>query len=316
MRKIIGFLALALLLSACDDGELTVETIDLSTVPIEYCSLNDVLYQINGSEILALEIDDYEAAFINDQTLAGVPRIINLDASNKVVYRTYDGTVSDLNICSAIPAASPNVTQEWVATSGTIEITTTAVTATNATTNAITITKYNHNIVFKNISFVKPSGTQVYETFPFGTYQTTPTNLPFAFDADAVQQCPSTGLIYNFSGSEALTLSIAPTLYPNVVGVQTGIISATNKATYTLYNGGLTSSYFCTTPAPTTPTINEQWIGVDGVSNVSGIIEVTTTTESASSYRHYIRLKKVSFKKGNSTFYFGDDFEYGSFVTN
>jgi hypothetical protein len=78
----------------------------------------------------------------------------------------------------------------------------------------------------------------------------------------------------------------------------------------------LNTSYFCTTPTPTTPTLNEEWNAQDGVLNVSGVIEVVTTTETAASYRHTIRLKKVTFQKGTSTFYLGDDYLYGSFVTN
>lgn len=312
----IGILALALMLNACDDGELTVETIDFSAVPINKCSFNEILYKLNGSEIMALELDASANAFINEITLPGTVRTVNLDAGNTVVYRSYNGTVSSSNICATIPASTPSVTEEWTATSGRVEIVTTPVYTTDPTTNATTLSKYNHYIVFKDISFNKPNGIQVYETFVFGNYQTDATNLPFNFDVDAVQKCPSANLIYNFNGSESLTLDISPALYPNAVGTQTGLISATNKVTYTLFTGGLTAGYFCTTPVPATPTVSEQWIGVDGVANVSGIIEVTTTTETASSYRHFIRLKKVTFQKGNSTFYLGDDYEYGSFVTN
>ena len=245
----------------------------------------------------------------------GTPRSINLSATNRVIYRSYNGAVVAGNICSTIPATTPNVVEEWTANSGRMEVTTTAVYTTNPTTNATTIDKYNHYIVFKDISFNKPSGVQVYETFVFGNYQTEAADMPFGFNVNNVQKCPATNLIYNFSGSEALTLDIAPTLYPNVVGTQTGLISATNKVTYKLYTSALNPSYFCTTPTPATPVLDQEWNALDGVANVSGIIEVITTTETASTYRHFIHLKNVTFKKGNSTFYLGDDYLYGSFVT-
>lgn len=315
MKRIIGFVTLILLLNACDDGELTVQTIDFTSVAAVKCNLNDIIYKLNGSEILALEVPESENAFINEPTLPETPRVVTLNATNRVVYRSYNGPVSTGNICATIPATSPNVIEEWSANSGRIEIITTAVIFTNTTTNATTITKYNHYIVFKDITFIKPSGVQVYETFVFGNYQTDATSLPFGFDPTTVQKCSASNQIYNFSGSESLTLDIAPSLYPNVVGTQSGIVSATNKVKYKLFTSGLSPSYFCVTPTPSTPVLNQEWNAIDGVANVSGIIEVITTTESATSYRHFIHLKKVIFKKGNSTFTLGDDYLYGSFVT-
>ncbi len=316
MKKIIGLVSLILLFNACDDGELTVQTIDFTNVPAVKCNLNDIIYKLNGSEILALEIPASENAFINEPTISNTPRIVNLNATNRVVYRSYDGTVTSANICATLPATNPNVIEEWTANSGRIEIVTTAVYNTNPTTNATTITKYNHYIVFKDITFIKPNGIQVYETFVFGNYQTNATTLPFGFNVNAVQKCTTSNQIYNFSGSESFTLDISPSLYPNSVGIQTGLISSTNKVTYKLFSSGLSTGYFCTTPIPSTPILNQEWNAENGVLNVSGIIEVTTTTESATSYRHFINLKKVTFKKGNSTFYLGDDYSYGSFVTN
>ena len=316
MKRIIGLVCLVLFLNACDDGELTVQTIDFSSVAAVKCNLNDIIYKLNGSEILALEVPESENAFINEPTISSTPRVVNLNTTNRVVYRSYNGAVSSGNICATLPATTPNVIEEWTANSGRIEIVTTAVSTTNTTTNATTITKYNHYIVFKDITFIKPSGIQVYETFVFGNYQTNATTLPFAFDVNSVQKCSSNNQIYNFSGSESLTLAIAPSLYPNTVGTQSGIISATNIVTYKLFTSGLSQSYFCVSPTPSTPIVNQEWNAINGVSNVSGIIEVITTTESATSYRHYIHLKKVTFKKGNSSFTLGDDYLYGSFVTS
>jgi hypothetical protein len=48
----------------------------------------------------------------------------------------------------------------------------------NETENSTRISGYNHNI-FKNITFAKSNGTQVYETFPFGDYVTSATAFAF-----------------------------------------------------------------------------------------------------------------------------------------
>lgn len=316
MKRIIGLLSLVLFLNACDDGDLTVETINFDDVVAVKCNLNDIIYKLNGTEILALEVPASQNAFINEPTVTGIPRVISLNGTNRVVYRSYNGTVSAANICATVPASSPNVTEEWTATSGRIEITTTPVYITNPTTNATTLDKYNHYIVFKDISFNKPSGIQIYETFIFGNFQTNATNLPFAFDENNVQKCPSIDQLYNYSGSESLVLDIPSSLYPNTVGTQTALVSATNKVTYKLFTSALNPGYFCMSPPPATPVVSEEWNAVDGVANISGIIEVITTTETATTFRHYIHLKNVTMKKGNSTFILGDDYLYGSFVTS
>jgi hypothetical protein len=49
------------------------------------------------------------------------------------------------------------------------------------------VSGYNHNIVFKNITFAKSNGTQVYETFPFGDYVTSAT-FAFSFDKTVEMQ--------------------------------------------------------------------------------------------------------------------------------
>jgi hypothetical protein len=63
----------------------------------------------------------------------------------------------------------------------------------------------------------------------------------------------------------------------------------------------LTDDYFCKTTYPATPAITEEWIGVTGVANTDGIIEVTTTT-FGTGFKHTVVLKS-KMKKGQR-FYF------------
>jgi hypothetical protein len=79
-----------------------------------------------------------------------------------------------------------------------IQIFTTAVKTLNETENSTRISGYNHNIVFKNITFAKAT-EQVYETFPFGDYVTSAT---FAFSFDKTVKCNSSNLVYNYTSSE------------------------------------------------------------------------------------------------------------------
>jgi hypothetical protein len=318
MKKIISLLSILIIFNSCDDGELTVQDINFKDVEGHKCSLTGVIYKLKSTEALLLQIPESENAFINEPT-GDTPRIIILGGDKKVIYRSYAGTIDTNNVCATILAATPNVTEEWTATSGTVEILTEPSKTTNATTNATTITGYNHTITFKNITFNRQSGTPLqYETFEFGKYKTTATTLPFNFATDPiVVKCSTSNDIYDYNGSESLIVSIPSSLYPNASGTQSTLINATNKVTYTLFNSILPNSYFCNAITPATPTINQQWIGVNGVlADATGIIEVETTSESATTWKHIIHLKKVTFKKGESTFTLGDDYEYGYFITN
>ena len=322
MKRVVCLLVFVLLLNGCDDGNLAVENIDFSTAPMESCSTNNIIFKLKDKEALLLEIP--KSYFVNEPTVTGSPTLITINNTDiRVVYRFYNGKVVTDNICNTIPPALPIVSDQWTATSGTIQMITTAIKSTNTTENSTRITGYNHNIVFKNITFAKTSGTQVYETFPFGDYITSSTNLPFGFDK-IVEQCSSISKqIYNYTPSEALTIdAIDPTLIINTVtpigAPRVGLIgSIKNKLKYRLYsNGVLSPDYFCITTVPALPSISEEWYGVNGVAGVSGIIEVTTTTNGSSGFKHTIVLKNTTLKKGNSDFRLGDNYLYGDLLTN
>ncbi len=319
MKRIVGLLVLLLLLNGCDDGNLVLETINFEDAITQSCSTNNILYKLKEKEALLLEIPT--SSFTNEPTEIGTPTEITIGGSNRLVYRFYNGTVAANNICETIPPATPSVTNQWTAAGGTIQIITTAIKTTNTTDNSTRISGYNHNIVFKNITFTKANGTQVYETFPFGDYVTTTTSLPFGFD-ETTERCTANtpNLLYNYTGSEALTLDIDPSLIDNTVtplnSPRTGILgTTTNKLTYRLYAGLIPTSYFCNTSIPTTPAISQEWNAIAGVSGISGIVEVTTTT-NGTGFKHTIVLKKATLKKGNSDFSLGDNYIYGELLTN
>jgi hypothetical protein len=317
MKQILGIIGLLLIINACDDGNLKADTIDFSTIAIQKCTNKDILYKVKDAQMLLLAIPD--ATFSADETPENTPIEVPINATNQVLFRQYDAAASANNICPTITAASPNLVEEWTAVSGIIQITSTAIKTTNTTTNATRITGYKYYIVFKNITFQKPNGTQVYESFVFGNYTKSFSPLAFNFD-DQVEKssCVNDNRIFNFSGSESLILDVTDfsTLFENAVTTspRTALIDANHKFTYRLYTGTITNTYFCTLPIPSTPTISQQWSASDGVAGISGIIEVSTTT-LANGFQHTIHIKKAVLKQGNSTFDLGDDYLFGSFVT-
>ena len=317
MKRILCILSLLFFITACDDGNLTVDVIDFTEVTAQKCSDKDVIYKVKDAEMLFIEIP--ASTFTDNETLVGAPIEVSINATNKVTYRKYDGSVSSSNICPTIPDATPNLVEQWNATSGIIQITSTAIKSTNATDNSTRITGYTYNIVFKNITFQKPTGPQVYETFQFGNYAKTVSPLAFGFNEEVDKSACSTK-IYDFSGGEVFTLDVADyaTLFANEVTTtpRTALISSSNKLSYRLYSSTITDAYFCAATFPATPTLTQQWNAIDGIEATSGIIEVSTTTLTTTTYQHTIRLKKVTLKKENSSFSLGDDYLFGTLITN
>jgi hypothetical protein len=312
MKRVISLLVFALLLNGCDDGDLIQEDISFEDVAAQNCTTNDIIYKLKDSEALILEVLGFT---FPTETIS---QELDINTSNRVLYRFYNGAVTSSTICETIPPATPIVMDQWTTSGGKIVINTTAIKTTNTTDNSTKITGYNHNITFKNITFVKSNGTQVYETFPFGDYIISATPLPFAFNK-TLEQCSSSKQLYDYNSSEALILDIDPALIVNQAtplnAPRTGLISDTkNKLTYRLFSGLLTGTYFCNTTFPATPAVSEEWIGVAGVANESGIVEVTTTTLGAG-FKHTVVLKKAKMKKGSSDFILGDNYIYGELLT-
>jgi hypothetical protein len=322
MKKLFGLLAFTLFLSGCDDGDLTVENIDFTTVTGEHCG--NIVYKLKDTEALFFEVESYDAAFKNDATPAGLPIILEINDDNRIFYRSYNGTVGDDNICETVQPGTPNILEEWTITgeNGTIEITTTPVIVANTATGfegGEKIERYRHSIVFRNVYLNAPGGTEFRDLYDeFGDYVTTANVLPFNFD-DQLDKCGN--LVTNTNGSEGITLDIDPALIVNAAtpaGMpRTGLIGATtNKLLYTLFESQVTAAYFCTTPTPATPIVKEQWMADEGVSGISGIIEVTPIESGPGVFIHEIHLKKVTLRRGNSSFLLADDYMLGLLTTN
>lgn len=320
MKRILSVLSLLLFITACDDGNLTVDVIDFTTVPAQKCPLKDVIYKVKDAQMLLLEIP-VATTFTENQTLDNAPIELPINSINKVTYRIYDGTVSADNICPTLPVATPNLKEQWIATGGTIQITATAIKTTNTTTGATKITGYKYYINLKDITFDKPGDDQTYANFPFGNYTTSFSPLAFGFD-DQVDKSSCDNRIFNFSGSEAIVLDVTSStdfaaLFPNatMTTVTTALIDATHKLTYKLFTNAVSDNYFCATPTPATPTLSQEWNAQVGVATVSGMIEVTNTT-LGNDFQHTIHLKNATLKKGNSDFNLGADYILGSFITH
>lgn len=318
MKKYASLLLFALILNGCDDGDLTVDTIDFSneSIKAQTCDPlnNNLIYKLKPQESLLIQLPD--------NSIKNDPSVYSYDIDNsiyRVVYRAYDGTVATANICGTIPPKTPNITEEWIGTAGKIEITTVSVPGAASTDGSTTIAGYNHTIVFRNITFAKPAGDQVEAEYVFGNFGTSYT-APNTVFTNPVQQCTNTSKqVYNYNASSALTIdNIDPELLVNSITTtpRTGLINAngtTNKVLLRTYiNGTLTQGYFCNTTIPSTPSVSETWIAQDGIANASGIIEVTTSLVGTNIYTHTIVLKNVTLQKDHSSFKLATNYVLGN----
>lgn len=320
MKKFIILAIITLFVTSCDDGIIKVENLNFTEATTETCG--NLVYKLNDSEALLISLPElvYNEAFANAPTEIGLPTTIQINASNQVLYRFYNGPVTSNTICSAIPPLNPQPQEEWIGISGSMQVTTTPVLTPNDDfPGGQNVTAYKHQITFKNITFEKPGGNQFYDTFVFGVFQKAVTPISFVFD-ESLDKCPNSNLIYNIAGSSAFTLKIDPNLIKNEVTIldqpRIGYISTINVLEYKKFGSIVPNSYFCGATIPTTPAVLETYSAIPGVEDVSGIIEVTTTTNGAG-FLHDIHLKKVTLKSTlGVTFLLANDYSYGQLITN
>jgi hypothetical protein len=131
MKRLLGLLVLIVILNGCDDGKLTVDTINFEDVTASSCG--EIIYKLKDSEALFMKIPAEKNAFLNDETLLDKPREIPIGGEVTVRYRFYNGKVASDNICIVSGPITPVATGEWIAKSGTIQIITKANYATTNT---------------------------------------------------------------------------------------------------------------------------------------------------------------------------------------
>ena len=319
MKKLLGLLAIFLMFNSCDDGELTVDNVDFGDAAVVSCGTKGLYYKLNGNEVLILEIPVDQNAFSNVEGTRTYP----INSANKVLYRIYNGTVGRDNVCATIQPGTPQVTEEWFATSGIISIfTSVKLSNPDPKTGAIKISGYNHEITFENIVYAKSDGsTIVFSENVFGDVTTNATNLPFNFTEEEVYQCSSNKIIYNVSesGLESLVIqNIDPTIINKTLGEKSYPIGTdVNMVIYQYYNGSLPANradYFCGTSIPLIPVATQKWTAKPGDPIAgTGMINVNTEDNGKDGFKYTITFQKVTFSDAvsGSSFFYGNEIFYG-----
>ncbi len=181
-----------------------------------------------------------------------------------------------------------------------------------------------------NATFSKPGPVLVNDEYIFGDFKTTIDPVVVAFTDEVAKYCDVQFKVFNNNLSNALVIeNLDKTLIVNVdtptgqprkslINLPTSDPKVTsNNVYYRVYSSTLPEKpkdYFCTNTTPLDPTIKDTWVGVAGVANVSGIIEVTTT-HSLQVYKHKVYIRNATMQKGNSTFKLATDFYLGEVTT-
>ncbi|QHI36112.1 hypothetical protein IMCC3317_14660 [Kordia antarctica] len=168
MRKIAFLFVLALTFFSCDDGDLTLDEIDLTTsADIDACTIEagvTLLFKINGAETLILEIPT--DLIVNEVTVTDTPRTKTLNSQAFCYYRSFDTTITTNYFCDQLPS-DVNSTLEYIAVAGEVQVTTVEV------LNGTTLEGYEHTINFSEVVFTGTNGQDVrYDFFVFGTLVT------------------------------------------------------------------------------------------------------------------------------------------------
>lgn len=305
----------AIMLTGCDDGDLVYESINFDNIAVSRCAAlsagvpSDVLYKLNGSELLLLRVSNLDAVLPDAPTPEDTPVLIPVSANNQIFYRQYASNATPENFCGVVQSPNPPVTTQWHVSSGNIQIVTSAIkTANNAQgfPGGEKITSLRHGISLRQITFETSGGAQTYDVFPFGNYEA-PFNAPaletFGLEAN---RC-SGGMVYKNSGVASMQIAIDPALLDTSVlnTVKTGTVSPTqNTVFYTEFAPGSDLSDLC----DAMPVAQSQWTTGQGV--LSAQIEVVTVS-FGSGFKHEIRLKNLTLAQDNLSFLVASDYFFG-----
>ncbi|AMO19960.1 hypothetical protein B0A78_09465 [Flavobacterium columnare NBRC 100251 = ATCC 23463] len=305
MKNFWFLLTSLMLLTACDDGNIIEETFNFGNITVQKCNTTNTLYKINDKEALVFVTP--ETSFPNEEGT----KTYTIGTTHSLVYKKFYSTISSNEICST---GSVPIAEQWTVSGGTIEITSNKITSTNDPSK---IVGYNHKILFKNITFNTPNKQLVYDQYDFGNYTTDLIDLKFDYKNAVMQNCSGNNLIFKYNNNNALLLDIDSNLYKHqTVGTKTALINNVNKISYRVYNGNLNSNFFCQSIPPTSPSLTEEWIAQNGTTDNDGVIVIETTQQTSTTYRHVIKLRKVTFKNGIKTYSPNPngDYEFGEII--
>nr|WP_322624747.1 hypothetical protein [uncultured Flavobacterium sp.] len=296
MKKIFGLLIAILLLTSCDDGEMTFQTFNF-TAGLQKCELvtsTKTYISVNTTSKEVLIINFPSTALPNVASTIdadGNPVPTRIPLSNGAIeYRVYSGSLNFNSVCSAVDNGGVNVSERWLG-SGTVAVVTVKIDNTDGTTS------YQHSVTLEDVSFTKGDQTiRILDNY-LGTITS---NLGFNFDFNEnhdqfLNACVTgnNGRIFLIDGSEAILFTLASTSIVNEVGPKDITIDDTNNyARFRVYDGtGINREVICN--GALSPVMKQEWRTSVGVGRFT-IVTAQSTTDPTK-YYHDIYLYGTRF---------------------
>jgi hypothetical protein len=141
---------------------VTVLPFKFADAKTQKCDSKNLIFRYNENEVLLLDVDPL--LFANEATTPGKPRVKPIDASNKVVYRLYNGPLNTDFFCATLQPFNPVLTQEWIAENG-VEETSGLI---KVETVALDVKTFEHTIKLFKTTFKR--GIATFSPSPEGDY--------------------------------------------------------------------------------------------------------------------------------------------------
>lgn len=293
MKKIFGLLIAILLLTGCDDGEMTFQTFsftsglqkcDLVTSTKTYLSINT-----SNNEVLIINFPTTSLLNVESETDTDgnrIPSVIDL-SNGAIEYRVYSGTTPTLStICSAIDNGNINIAERWLG-SGTVEVVTVKV--TDETDGTIS---YQHSVTLQDVSFTKGEETiRILDNY-LGIIES-PLGFEFNFNenADSILSSCSDGRPFLPNDDEAILFVLAAGTFDNQLTTKTIVTSNTNYVRFRVYSGTVGTAAICN--GALSPVLEQEWITTPNAATIR--IVTTQSTSDPSQYLNDIYLENARF---------------------
>lgn len=320
MKKVFTLVAALSLvgLSSCNDGDLSYNNIDFSTVTtVNRCSsLGDgakVFYKIKDTEafILVADMDN----IMRDESVQIVD--VELDGTTtSLAYRKYNGKVETGSICSFPAPSTPVVVEEILASPGATLRTQRMVSIKNNDNgeligdHSVSLT-YQYNFTILNVNFKDGDSNIKYDRMPFGTNNYNSNSLGFKFlnndnTFKTINPCQTQWV--TLSDKEAMLVVLSAEDFPQEAGEKVLALSADRPLQYRQYaRAGINLTEVCendgdipgNTPANNNRLV-ENWLATSGELVIN--TRWTNPAEGApAKLLHEITVRNVVFNKAQFT---------------
>jgi hypothetical protein len=121
------------------------------------------------------------------------------------------------------------------------------------------------------------------------------------FDSVSIESCEntittSTEVLFKINGDETLILELGAGLLMNEVTTEarTSTFPSNSNLIYRIFDGSVTSAYFCDVIPPVSPVVVEEIVAS------SGTVSVTTTSTDGVTFTHLIQLEGITLLNGQN----------------